>query len=162
MARHKIQQPKDFKLKAGTHGQIGIKVKYKRKYAEDWNARLDLMQKACDNACIKYMTPYVPMQSGVLEKSAILNTVIGSGKVVYATPYARYLYYGEVYAPSYPITQNGVLVGFFSPPHKYPTGMPLQYDKTFHPLAGARWFDRMKADHFKDILQEVKQAGGIK
>ena len=157
----KITQPKDITIKS-VHGKLGLKVRFGRRYREDWEQRLDIMQKTCDNACIKYMTPYVPMQSGVLTKSALLNTVIGSGKIVYATPYARYLYYGEKYAPSYPITKNGVLVGFFSPPHKYPTGIPLNYSKDFHPLAGSHWFERMKTDHKNDILKEIKQAGGIK
>lgn len=157
----RIKQPNNIQLKTND-GKLGITIKFSHKYSETLNARLELMQQACDNACIKYMTPYVPMQTGVLAKSALLNTVIGSGKIVYATPYARYLYYGEKYAPSYPITKDGELIGFFSPPQKYPTGLPLQYSKTFHPLAGAYWFERMKTDHKNDILQEVKQAGGIK
>lgn len=113
-------------------------------------------QKRVDAAVIKYMDPYIPYQSGVLAKSVVLHTKIGSGEIIQKTPYARYLYYGEVYGPNIPIMNGGELAGFYSPPVKGPTGRPLKYDKTKHPLAGKLWFERMKADHKNDILKEAE------
>lgn len=50
-------------------------------------------QMFVDNEVISRCDRYVPMDSSLLRKSAILLTVIGSGKVVYNTPYARKWYY---------------------------------------------------------------------
>lgn len=110
------------------------------------------IQKYIDSECIRLMKPYTPFKTGILEKMATIGTVIGSGEIHQSTPYARYLYYGEVYGPNIPIFDGDNLVGFYSPPKKHPTGKALKYDKSAHPLAGKKWFDRMKADHKKDIL----------
>jgi hypothetical protein len=37
---------------------------------------------------------YCPLKTGTLQKSGIINTVIGSGTIVWKTPYARRQYYG--------------------------------------------------------------------
>lgn len=37
---------------------------------------------------------YCPLKTGTLQKSGIINTVLGSGLVVWKTPYARGQYYG--------------------------------------------------------------------
>ena len=37
---------------------------------------------------------YCPLKEGALQKSGIINTVLGSGLVVWKTPYARAQYYG--------------------------------------------------------------------
>lgn len=52
------------------------------------------------------MKPYTPFKMGVLENSATIHTVIGSGEIKQITPYARYLYYGKVYGPNYPIVRE--------------------------------------------------------
>ena len=113
------------------------------------------LQKVVDSECLRYMDPYIPYDTGTLAKSAVIGTTIGSGLIVQRTPYARYLYYGEVYGPHIPITSGGVVTGFFSPAKKTPAGRPLQYNTTKHPLAGKMWFERMKADHLKDIKKAV-------
>jgi len=122
------------------------------------------VQQAIDKAIIDYDLQYVPMQTGTLGKSAYSHTDVGSGRVVYPGPYARYLYYGEVYGPNIPVFEDdsGVPTRFWSPPEKHPTGRPLEYDTSVNPLAGSHWFDRMKADHADDIVEEAKRAAGIK
>lgn len=116
------------------------------------------VQKVVDAAVIRECFPYVPFDEGILAGSANTATEIGSGEVVYDTPYARYLYYGEVYGPSFPIVENGEIVGWRSPPEKYPTGRELQYDTSKNELAGSHWFDRAMADHKDDILKEAQYA----
>ena len=89
---------------------------------------------------------------------------LGSGELRYLSPYARYLYYGEVYGPNIPIYEGEQLVGFFSPKgkKKHPTGRALIYDTSRHPLAGKKWFERMKADHADEIRAgAAKIAGGV-
>lgn len=116
------------------------------------------VQKAVDAAVIRECFPYLPFDEGVLAGSANTATEIGSGEVIYDTPYARYLYYGEVYGPNFPITENGEIVGYYSPPEKFPTGEKLEYRTEKHPMAGSHWFDRAMADHKDDVLKEAQDA----
>lgn len=116
------------------------------------------VQKVVDAAVIRECQPYLPFDEGVLAASANTATEIGSGEVIYDTPYARYQYYGEVYGPNYPITENGEIVGWFSPPEKFPTGRKLRYSTERNPLAGSHWFERAMADRGKAILKEAQNA----
>lgn len=116
------------------------------------------VQTYIDNECIKLMEKYTPFESGFLSGPAILlYTDIGSGEIHQHGPYARYLYHGEVFGPNIPLIIGGVLEGFYSPPHKEPTGRPLQYNTTTHPLAGPFWFERMKADYNDQILAGARE-----
>lgn len=125
-----------------------------------------LVQQAIDKAVIDWDMQYCPWDSGTLAKSPYSATKIGQGRVVYPGPYARYLYYGEVYGPNIPIfdDDSGEPTHFFSPPgqKKHPTGRSLQYRTDINPLAGSYWFERMKADHAADILKEAKAVAGVK
>lgn len=119
------------------------------------------VQRAIDESCIVYMDPYTPFQSGMLTNSIIPST-IGTGEIIQDTPYARYQYYGELYVdPKY---KKGAFYspehGFWSRPkiNKIPSGKPLTYNKNSHPLAGAKWFERMKADHKEDVLRNAQKA----
>lgn len=116
------------------------------------------IQKVVDAAVIRECFPYLPFDEGVLAGSANTATKIGSGEVIYDTPYARYQYYGEVYGPNIPIVENGVVTGYFSPPEKHPTGKKLQYSKEVNPMAGSHWFDRAMADHKDEVLKEAQDA----
>lgn len=120
------------------------------------------VQKVVDEAVLRYCAPKVPFDTGYLIRSAITASAIGEGLIVYATPYARYLYYGEIYGPNFPIFEGGELAGFRSPKgkKKHPTGRPLTYRGA--PERGAYWFERMKAEHKDDIVQEAAEAAGGK
>lgn len=50
-------------------------------------------QKALDSEVLRYTDPYVPFRTGMLARSGISGTVIGSGEVVYDAPYAKKQYY---------------------------------------------------------------------
>lgn len=141
-----------------------------------WNGSADLLkaknlekgglvQQAIDKAVIDWNLQYCPWATGTLAKSAYTASVIGSGKVVYPGPYARYLYYGEVMGPNIPVfdDDSGEPTRFFSPPgqKKHLTGRQLKFSTDVNPLAGPFWFERMKADHMADILKEAKAVAGI-
>ena len=64
-----------------------------------------------------YYCPLRAAQGGTLQKSAQINTVIGSGLVVWRTPYARRQYYG----------------------------VDFDHSKSANPNACARWFEAAKA-----------------
>lgn len=114
------------------------------------------VQRALDQAVIDYciMGNYVPASPDrTLEFSANLSTDVGSGYVVWGTPYARYQYYGVVMTDEAGRTWVG-------PGEKKPiiTDRPLNYDKAQNPNAGAYWFERMKADHMQDLINVVANA----
>lgn len=51
------------------------------------------VQQVIDSEVLRMNDPYVPKDTGQLIRSGIQNTKIGSGEVVYQTPYARRQYY---------------------------------------------------------------------
>lgn len=64
-----------------------------------------------------YYCPLRASQGGTLQKSAIINTVLGSGLVQWKTPYARAQYYG----------------------------VNFDHSKSANPNACAKWFEAAKA-----------------
>lgn len=51
------------------------------------------VQKVIDSEVLRLCEPYVPLMDGTLIKSGAIHTKIGSGVVIYSTPYARRHYY---------------------------------------------------------------------
>ena len=155
----KIIQPPDMNAANGS-----FEFKWSPDFGAVMTQRLNEAQQFIDSECMRLMVPYTPRRNGMLEQSVKLGTVIGSGTLRYLSPYARYLYYGEVYGPNIPIFEGGQLVGFFSPKgqKKHPTGQQMNYDTSRHPQAGKLWFERMKADHANEICEgAAKIAGGV-
>ena len=151
-----VKQPKDL------DGFLGIK--WNGNFGDERSKYFQKAQRFIDSECIRQMKPYMPFRNGVLEQSATIGTVIGSGEIRQNLPYAHYMYVGKVYGPNIPIMENGILVGYFSKPNvkKHPTGANLVYDKSKHPLAGPHWFARMAADKKQIILRgAAKLAGGV-
>lgn len=89
-------------------------------------------QRFVDNAVLSYCKPLVPFQTGMLVASGTLGTEIGSGEVRYIAPYAAMQYYN--------------------------TAESRPYDGQ----RGAKWFERMKTAHGKDILEGAKKITGGK
>lgn len=151
-----IKQPKDF------DGFLGIR--WDPSFGDERSKYFQKAQRFIDSECIRQMKPYMPFRNGLLEASATIGTVIGSGEIRQNLPYAHYQYMGRVYGPNIPITKNGKVVGYFSKPNekKHPTRANLVYNKSKHPLAGPRWFARMAADKKQIILRgAAKVAGGV-
>ena len=94
------------------------------------------VQKFIDSEVMRLSDPYVPLDisagamGGTLKRSAIVNTVVGNGLVKWKTPYARRMYYNP------------------------------QYNFQGSPKRGGLWFERMKADHKKNILKGAKTMAG--
>lgn len=149
-----IKQPKNIRLTAEQKAtKAEIKLVWKSTFGKESTERFTTVQKYVDSECIRRMVPYTPMRTGILAKAAVLGTKIGSGEIHYTVPYARYQYYGKVFGPNIPIVKQGLLVGFYSPPKKYPTGKDLVYNKAKHPLAQRLWFETMKHNHKEQILR---------
>lgn len=103
-----------------------------------WNDRnrlprnVEKAQKYLDSQVLKDTDKYVPMRTGILVKSGILGTRIGSGEIQYIAPYAKKLYYG----------------------------VNIRFGKSRHPLACAKWFEASKAVNKKTWIEEVRRIAG--
>lgn len=118
------------------------------------------VQRFVDQEVIRACDDKVPFATGTLKNSALLASDIGGGQIVYDTPYAHYLYMGEVYGPNIPLYEAGEVAGFFSPPGraKQPTGRKLTYAGA--PQRGAFWFARAMAEHQEAIVAGAAALAG--
>lgn len=112
-------------------------------FQSKWQGRYDRAQVYVDSEVLRLSAPYIPLQTSMLQKSGILGTVPGEGVVVWNAPYAHYQYRGLVMAGRAP---------------KHYTGKPLTYHGA--PRRGLLWFERMKADHGRDILAGARRIAG--
>lgn len=113
------------------------------------------VQKFIDQEVIRLMDPYTPNLTGVLIKSSTTGTKIGSGEINQVAPYARYQYYGKLMVSS--------ITGSAWARHgekKVMTDIDLVHNKSRNSLAGPFWFERMKADHKKNILEGARKVAG--
>lgn len=126
------------------------------------------VQKFIDSECIRLMDDYTPDRNGMLKQSIRFSSVIGSGLLTQATPYARYQYYGKLYVD--PVYLKGA---FYSDDYGFwsrrgvkkipdPNGRELQYSTAKSPKAGKLWFARMKADYKDQILNGARKIAGGK
>ncbi|SHN03844.1 Minor capsid protein [Anaerosporobacter mobilis DSM 15930] len=110
------------------------------------------IQKFVDSECLRVMSHYTPMLSGMMEKSATAGTVIGSGTIEYNSPYARFQYYGNVMIYE-PTGSTWAPLGG----KKVVTDRNLVHNTSRHPKAGPFWFDRAMQDHKEEILQGAQE-----
>jgi hypothetical protein len=88
-------------------------------------------QKFVDSEVLRYSEPYIPLLTGMLIKSGILGTYIGSGEVAWIAPYSKAQYY-----------------------NKRPIG------RQTGELRGGFWFQRMKETHWQAILEGARKIAG--
>lgn len=104
-----------------------IRNKYQKAFSKGGE-----IQRYIDTEVLKGIEPYIPYDEGQLTSSAISNTVIGSGLIIWDTPYAKNLFYGK--------TKNG---------------QDMVYQQQIHPLAGRNWTERYKADQMETLREGV-------
>lgn len=90
----KISTPKikTINLK-GKNISISARLKWDKGFATRYTSRFNSAQKFVDSECLRYCDNLVPFKTGMLKRSGILGTVIGSGEVKYTVPYAKRQYY---------------------------------------------------------------------
>lgn len=133
----KIETPRGCVINVNKNGKtIRAKLEWNPQFQPKWESKYNKAQKYVDNECLRHCDKLVPFRTGLLKKSGILGTIIGSGELNYLAPYSRYQYYGKV------------MVGH---PPKRVTDRPLKYQ--FAPKRGAFWFERMKVQHKDQILK---------
>lgn len=119
-----IRQPHGGQI---SNGSMTVRLSWAQNFSTRWNGVLQRKQQIVDSEVLRYCAPYVPFRTGALTRSGTVGTVIGSGEVVYASPYARFQYYA--------------------------TAESREYD----PRRGGLWFERMKPAHKADILRAAER-----
>ncbi len=102
------------------------------------------VQTYIDSEVLRLCDPRAPLDRGPLKNSGPQQTDIGSGQVVYQTPYARRHYYNQ------PLTDSlGRRYG------------PATFQGA--PMRGSHWFERMKDEGGREaILNGAAQIAGGK
>lgn len=113
-------------------------------FSADWTNRFKECQKYIDSEVLRHNSKYIPFQTGALYRSGQIGTIIGSGEIVYQSPYARYMYYGKV-------MRDAQGRAFYGKAPKHVTDEDLHYHN--EPQRGKLWFERMKAAHKEKILK---------
>lgn len=111
----------------------------------------------------RLMDPYVPADKLVLAQNISITADEECGHVTYNSPYAHYQYVGEIYGPNRPIKDGEEIMGYWSPPHKKPTGRFMKHNTYRHPLATSKWDEAMmtarKGDLARAYEDYLKQRG---
>lgn len=136
-------------------GNVDIQLDTKRLDRNMMNA-----QKVLNLAVRTDCEPLVPFLNGQLRRSANFPEGVYGGVLEYNTPYAHYLYEGQVYGPNIPIKDSeGNITGWFSPPGqaKHPTGKKIQYHE---PGTADHWFEKAKEQNKDKWLRLVREEAG--
>ena len=107
------------------------RLEWNTNFVPKWNARYSASQRFVDSEVLRLSEPYIPMDTGMLIKSGILGTEVGSGTVQWIAPYSKAQYYSS----RSPGSQTG-------------------------PLRGPYWFERMKATYKKQIITGARRLAG--
>lgn len=140
-----IKQPNNAEIKAQ---KVAESLIWKQTFGKEQTDRFSAVQKFVDSEVIRLMVPYTPMLNGILMKSAVLGTKIGSGHIFYNSPYARYQYYGKLMVSS--VTGSSHARNGES---KVLTNKDLKYSTAKHPQAQKLWFEVMKAEKKQQIFR---------
>lgn len=73
--------------------QLRFKLEWRKDFKARWKKRYDSAQMYIDSEVLRQCEPMIPLRTGMLVKSGILATDIGSGLVEWNAPYAKAQYY---------------------------------------------------------------------
>lgn len=77
----------------GENGKTTCRLEWNHLFPRGMGEKFGKAQKYVDQECIRRMERDTPFRSGTLRRAAATGTVIGSGVIRQATPYARRQYY---------------------------------------------------------------------
>ena len=118
-------------------GQIVItkagkaKLVWNTNFRPKWQRRYSAAQRFVDSEVLRLSEPFIPLQTGMLVKSGILGTDVGSGLVEWIAPYAK----AQYYSARKPGSETG-------------------------PLRGPYWFERGKAVWGRRVIEGARRIAG--
>lgn len=108
-------------------GKITAELTWNPNFAPTRTKNFSRAQAFVDSEVLRYCSALIPFQTGMLDMSGKLGTVIGSGLVQYIAPYAAEQYYNTATSRSYDANR------------------------------GSKWFERMKVSYKQDILSGARK-----
>lgn len=117
---------------------IEVKIKMADLMSSRFDRAIDRAQYLLDSQIVQDTSPFTPFRTGTLDSSVMRATDLGSGQIVYDTPYARHMYYGV----------------------HCRTGKPFNFNKKFHPLATQEWIEASKAVYLEKWTNTVREIMG--
>ena len=114
------------------------------------------VQAQLTNTVNRRITRYMPAGPNAV-LSTKLKRIKSPTEIQVAGPYAHYQYKGEVWGPNIAKKVKGVIVGYRSPPKKYPTGRRLNHSRAYNKRAGPYWEKRMMAAEGKAVVAELQR-----
>lgn len=111
-------------------GSTTAKLEWNPGFGARMTGNFNKAQMFVDSEVLRFCSARVPFDTGMLQKSGILATVVGSGVVSYIAPYAAYQYYNT------------------SPFRRYDS------------RRGGKWFERGKATERQRILLGAQRIAG--
>ena len=157
---HRIETPRGMVVSYKSVNKSGgvsftSKLEWNDDFGREMSNGFNKTQKYIDSEVLRRCSPKLPFLGGMLEKSGILGTVVGSGEVIYNAPYARFLYYGKVM-----VGEKSGSAWARQDEKKVVTNADLMFKGS--PTRGAFWFERMKSESKLDILKGAQREAGIK
>lgn len=113
-----------------TSGGVKCKLEWNPGFGREMTQNFSRAQMFIDNEVLKFCASRVPFDTGMLEMSGTLGTVVGSGEVAFLVPYAATQYYNTA------------------------TFRPYDF------MRGGQWFERGKADERERILRGANRIAG--
>ena len=117
---------------AGKNGKITARLEWNAGFGREYTGNFTRAQMFVDSEVLRFCSARVPFDTGMLQKSGILGTVVGSGEVINIAPYAAKQYY-----------------------HTAPT-------RSYDANRGGMWFERGKAVERDRILRGAQEIAGGK
>lgn len=109
------------------NGKTKAVLEWSPGFGRGYTGNFTKAQKFVDNEVLRFCSARVPFDTGMLQKSGILGTEVGSGEVRYIAPYSARQYYKTAQSRSYDANRGG------------------------------RWFERGKAVERQRILQGAQR-----
>ena len=123
-----IETPKGaISLNAGGKAELSWNTSFKPRFQGNYTRA----QKFVDSEILRLSEQYTPLLTGMLIKSGILGTDVGSGLVKWIAPYAK----AQYYSPRIPGSQTG-------------------------PLRGPMWFERGKQVWGEKLIISARRMAG--
>jgi len=111
-----------------------------------------------DTQIMNDMIPYMPMDTGMFVQRTVAESaaIAGTGEVVAgAAPFGRFLYEGKVMVGETSRSPFAMLGE-----KKVVTDRDLNFKKSAHPKAIAKWFEAAKSNHGKSWIALVNKVAG--
>lgn len=127
---------------------IDVKIdaqKIKKEFQTSFNRATRMIKSEIAKDCAKYL----PLVYGDLKKSSIFSQTTDDEYLIWNTPKAKFLYYGNLM-----VDERGSAWARYNQPKKVKTPtQKLNYNQLRNKYAGEKWFEKAKTNNLKKWLK---------